>query len=728
MSVFFDKDSRSFFLDGKNVSYIFHINEWDYAEHLYFGAKIPHDDIRFTRSVGSGTAEVVPEGGRERAGSFNSYCQFGTELSFFGTGDYREPAVSVINRAGDRLSSLLYDGYDILPNKPEINGMPSLDGGETLVLHLRDRYTGFCADLYYTVYDDCDVIARRIVYTNRGDSEVELRRAYSFSMTLPENKYDVMTLYGTWGRERHIERTPLVHGVLSVGSKRCASSAVLNPFMALMSKGTTETSGEVYGISLVYSSSFVLKAEGCHNGDTLVTGGIDDFGFSWRLARGESLETPEAVLAFSNSGTGAMSRALHDAFREHLIPKDRVKAPRPLLVNNWEGTYFAFTTEKLKGIVDNALGLGIDTFVLDDGWFGKRNDDTSSLGDWFVNEDKFGGSIDLLIDYVHENGMKFGLWFEPEMISEDSELYRAHPDYAVAVPGRVPCVARNQLMLDLTRADVRDNVVSQVNRMLSEHKIEYVKWDYNRNISDAYTASLPPERQGEFAHRYALGVYDLFERIVKGNPDVFFEGCSSGGARFDPAVLAYFPQIWTSDDSDAEERTKIQYGTSMVYPLSSMSCHVSVCPNHQVGRTTPLRTRAAIAQLGATGYELDTSLLTDAEKEEIKQQTAFYRENEKLILEGDLYRIDNPFEGNYFTFAVVSKDKSEALVTTYRRLNEPNRTTSHLRLAGLDPEKRYLIRELGVVCSGKTLMSVGIARDFSFCDFDARQYRLTEAE
>ncbi|MBQ4043803.1 MAG: alpha-galactosidase, partial [Clostridia bacterium] len=597
---------------------------------------------------------------------------------------------------------------------------------ETLVLHLKDAINGFAADLFYTVYDDSDVIARHIIYKNEGSSPVTLQRAYSFTLSLPGHDYEALSLYGGWAKERHIDRVPLHHGVTSIDSKRCTSSTQLNPFLALLSPGTTEASGEAIGFSLVYSSSWTLKAQGCDSGDTIVTGGIQDFDFAWKLEAGESFATPEVVIAYSTEGLGGMSRAYHDAFREHLINKRYVKQHRPLLINNWEGTYFNFDCDKLKAIVDAVEGTGIDTFVLDDGWFGKRDNDRSGLGDWVVNETKMVGGLKTVIDHVHAKGMKFGLWFEPEMVSEDSDLYRAHPDYAIGVPGRPHCYGRHQLMLDLTRADVRDYIVGAVNKILDENEIDYVKWDYNRNVTEPYSLHLPADRQSEFAHRYALGLYDICERIVNGNPDIFFEGCSSGGARFDPAMLHYFSQIWTSDDSDAEERTFIQYGTSIVYPLSSMACHVSICPNHQTGRTVPFATRADIAHLGATGYELDTTTFTDEDRAAAAKQTEEYRACQDLILSGDLYRIDNPAEGNFFTEAVVAKDKSEAILVCYRRMGSVNNEIKRIRMQGLDPHKNYYVRELDRTLSGAALMNAGLVPKFAKGDFLSVKYHFEE--
>ncbi len=721
MSIFFEKETKTFYLDGKGITYAFFINDNGYAEHLYYGKSIGHDDLSFSRSFGAMSCRALVPGCKHRA----SYHHFATELSFFGTGDYREPTVAVQNEQGDMLTELLYDGYDIIEAKPAIGGMPSLRDGQTLVVHLSDRVTDLACDLYYTVYDDCGVIARRAVYKNGNKQDMTLTRAYSFAMSLQENDYDAITLHGAWARECQIDRTPLHYGVFSIDSKRASSSATINPFMAILKKDATESHGEAWGVSLIYSSSFVLKAEGTSDGNTLITGGINDFGFSWKLGKGEYLETPEVVIAYSGDGLGGMSRELHRAYRNHLINPRYVKNDRPIVINNWEGTYFEFDNEKLKAIASAVKDTGIDTFVLDDGWFGNRSDDTSSLGDWFINTEKLEGGLKTIIDHVNSIGMKFGLWFEPEMVSENSELFRTHPDYAIGVPNRPRCYSRNQYMLDLTRADVRDYIVNAVNKILHENKIEYVKWDYNRNVTEFFSHQLPNDRQGEFAHRYALGVYDLFERIVEANPNVFFEGCSSGGARFDAGVLYYFPQIWTSDDSDAEERTHIQYGTSLAYPLSTMSCHVSIVPNHQTGRITDMTTRADIAHLGATGYELDTTTFTDEDKEQIKKQIADYKNISDLILNGDLWRIDDPQTSNFFGFMVVSEDKKQGFLTVYRRMGSVNNPTKYFKPAGLDKDTMYRIDELGITVKGSTVMNLGLPIRIPMGDFKTSTYHFT---
>lgn len=726
MAIKFYEKTKTFFLDGKGVTYAFKIDEFDFAEHTYYGKTIAHDDLTYTmRETGcGGQGATFPGNHPSRLG----YHSLQPEISFFGTSDYREPTVQLLNPEGDRLTELLYDGHEILSEKPKISGMPSLRGGETLLLHLKDRVTGFAADLYYTVYDDAPAIARRIVYKNGSSNVIYLDRAYSFVLPVPETEYEVLSLHGGWARERTPERVLLHHGVSSIDSKRTSSSSGLNPFMALLTKGATETAGEVYGISLIYSSSYVIKAERSSDGRVYLTGGINDFDFRWKLNAGESLETPEAVLVYSAGGLGEMSRAYHDIFREHLINPRFVKARRPIVINNWEGTYFNFNGEKLKRIADGVAGTGIDTFVLDDGWFGKRNDDKSGLGDWFVNEEKMGEPLDSVIEYINGLGMRFGLWFEPEMISEDSDIYRAHPEYAIGSPNRPHCYGRNQFVMDITRADVRDYIVNSVNSLLEKHNIEYVKWDYNRNVSESWSIGREPERQAEFAHRYALGLYDICERIIEANPEVFFEGCAGGGARFDPAMLYYFPQIWTSDDSDAEERTRIQYGTSIVYPLSAMSCHVSDVPNHQTGRITTLETRAAIAHLGATGYELDASKFTDDDRARVKAEVAEYNASSELILNGDLYRVDSPFDTDRFTVCVVAKDKSAAEMVAYRRMGRVNNEAARVRAAGLDPEKRYFVPELDRTLSGSTLMNVGWVPHYPRGDFAVVKYHFKEVK
>ena len=729
MGISFDKSTKTFYLDGKSTTYAFFIDHRGYLEHLYFGKKIGHDYLLFNRAMGGRTAAAQIPG--DEQDYLNSYHYMASELTMHGLGDFREPCVHLENAEGDRLCDLLYSSHEIVEEKPKLAGMPAMrNGGTTLIVHLRDEYTDFAADLFYTVYDDEDVVARRVVYRNERDERVVLRRAYSFNFTLPSQRYNCITLYGSWAKERQIDRTPLHHGVFSIDSKRSTSSAAINPFLALVDRDATEESGSAYGISLIYSSSFVLKAEGINDGRTNVLGGINDFDFRWILESGESFATPEVILAYSDEGIGGMSRVLHDAMRDYLIAPQYAKSARPIVINNWEGTYMDFNAEKLKAIASAVVGTGIDTFVLDDGWFGERYDDRAGLGDWYINKTKLPGGLHEVIEHVNSLGMRFGLWFEPEMVNPDSDIFRAHPEYAIGSPQRPHCLTRHQCVMDITREDVRDYIVESVNKIIDEHNIEYVKWDYNRNVTESYSVGRDPELQGEFAHRYALGFYDLCERIVEAHPDVLFEGCASGGARFDAGVLYYFPQIWTSDDSDAEERTKIQYGTSIAYPLSAMSCHISVVPNHQTGRVTDMKTRADIAHLGATGYELDTSSFTDEDRALTAEQVKEYKAMEDLVLEGDLYRLDNPLVGNYFAFMLVSKDKTHAEVTYYRRMSGIGTSFAneikYTALRGLAPEKKYYCPELGLILSGSTLMNVGIALQFEQKDFTTLKLHFEE--
>ena len=713
----FDEKSATFTLSGKGVSYVTGVSD-GVLEHRYFGSTIHgDDDLSLYRGEAAGSFEA-------RVPGKMSQNQVLLEAPAYGRGDYREPMLLFRGDAGETTVDLRYSGYRI-EKKHKLAGLPTSFGGETLCVTLSDPVRGVTVDLFYTVFDDCPAIARSARITNTGAGNLTLLRAFSAALDLPDNGYDLVTLHGAWAREREPERTPIPHGVLSVDSKRVSSSAPQNPFAALVGRGTTEDAGRAYGIALVYSSSWKISCEGAQNGTTRLIGGISDFAFRKTLAPGERFDTPEAVFVFSDEGLGGLSRAFHDYARGHIVNPAFVNRPRPIVVNNWEATYFDFDYERLYPIIDAAEGTGIDTFVLDDGWFGKRNNDSAGLGDWVVNREKLPGGLTPLIERCHARGLKFGLWFEPEMVNPDSDLYRAHPDWAIACPGYEPLLSRRQLVLDITRREVRDHIVSSVNRVLSENAIDYVKWDSNRNVSELWS---PAAKEGErecFAHEYALGLYDLFDRIVSANPGVFFEGCSGGGSRFDFGMLCYFPQIWTSDDTDAGMRCRIQYGTSLCYPLSAMSCHVSVCPNHQNGRTTPFATRCAVAHLGATGFELDLSKMPEEERAAIREQNTIYRRDEELILSGDLYRVADPFDGKAFAFLVVAKDKSRACLTFVRLFNETNAERLIPRLPGLDPAAAYLVEEIGATLHGDVLAKVGLPLDFrKMGDFEAAVFHL----
>jgi len=711
MSVIFCESNKTFYLESKDVTYAFYINAIGHPEHLYYGRRIAHDTLNYTFQRGAVSMRTyLPDSGI-------SLGDLPSELPTYGRGDFREPMLAIRQPDGDRLTQFVYDSHEIVSEKPCPAGMPALRGGETLILHLKDVKHDIRADLFYTVYEDTSAIVRRVEIVNTGKDAIMLDRAYSFALDLPRNDYELITLHGAWARECEVERVPMHHGIFAVDSKRGSSSAVNNPFMAVVSPTTDEFHGEAMGFNLVYSGSYVLKASADVSGSSRISGGINDFDFCWKLGAGETFATPEVVMVYSAQGLNHMSQQFHDTYRNHLIPENRVYSPRPVVINSWEGVYFNFNNERLMAIVDAVKGSGIDTFVLDDGWFGVRDNDKSGLGDWFVNTDKLKGGLKTIIDYVHASGMKFGLWFEPEMVNPDSDLYRAHPDWAIHCPGHEPTLGRNQMVLDLTRTEVRDYVVEVVSKILREHDIDYVKWDSNRAIAENYSVALDADRQQEFQHRWTLGLYDICERIIGAFPNIFFEGCSSGGARFDAGMLYYFSQIWTSDDTDAYMRTRIQYGTSMAYPLSALSCHVSICPNHQTGRTTPFAARADIAHLGATGYELDTVRINEDEVGAIPAQVAAYRDMEELILKGDLYRLSTTQNSNYFAEEVVAKDRSRAVLTVMRALVIANDEMRRFYPVGLEEDALYNIPELELTLHGSTIMNAGIKLAFAKGDF-----------
>lgn len=705
--IYFDKLSDGFILSGKNYSYAMFVNRTGYLQHLYYGKKIGESDLAFLIKTQGEKLSPNPE---DINADMLTDCM-PSECGFFGRGDFRSATVIAEREDGSVMSSFKYVKHAISVGVARIKGQPCVRKADnTLTITLKDDFSDIEIDLNYSVSDNSDVLIKNTEIRNTGKTCIKLKKAFSFCTNLPDidKQYSALRLAGSWASERRPVITPLAEGTLRIESTRGYSSHQMNPFMAILADSCTENSGECYGFNLLYSGSFAITAEVSSNKSVRVQGGINDYLFGWELDVGESFITPQTALCYSAEGLGGLSRAYHDFFREYVIDPKRVYERRPIVINNWEATYFGFDNEKLFAIIDEAAKLGIDTFVLDDGWFGKRNDDKSGLGDWFVNNKKLKGGLKPIIDRCKKNGMKFGLWFEPEMISEDSDLYRTHPDWAIKKEGVEPCRGRNQLVLDFTRKEIVDYVFNAVSKVLKENDISYVKWDKNRDITENFSASLLADRQGEFLHRYTLGFYDLAERLISAFPDVFFEGCAGGGGRFDGGALYYFPQIWTSDDTDGLERTKIQWGTSMCYPVSAMSCHVSACPNHQTQRITPFKTRGAIASLGATGYELDLTKLTAEEKEQVKEQIANYKRIDGLVLNGDLFRLANPFETNYFCEMIVAKDKTEAYVVGERFRGDPCDHDRLLKLNGLDENKTYTIKELGVTASGKALMSAGV--------------------
>jgi len=661
------------------------------------------------------------------------------EYPGFGTSDFRAPAYQVQLEDGTTASELIYESHRIYSGKPELAGLPATysengNEAETLEIILSDKLIGLKAVLAYTAYRDFDAIARSVRLINDGGRPLRLLRALSMGIDFTHGRFDLLHLSGAWARERHVERRPLTTGAAAIESRRGASGHSLNPFIAVMDKGADEHHGEVFGFSLVYSGNFLAHAEIDPYGTTRVLMGLNPFDFEWRLEPGESFQTPEAVLVYSSQGIGAMSRTYHRLYRTRLCRGQYRDRERPILVNNWEATYFQFDANRIEAIARTGSKLGLELFVLDDGWFGRRDDDRSSLGDWRVDRNKLPEGLADLAKRVHAAGLSFGLWFEPEMVSPDSELYRAHPDWCLHVPQRRRTVARHQLVLDYSRQDVRDHIVKALSEILDSCPIGYVKWDMNRNMTEVGSAALPPERQRETAHRYMLGLYEVLERLTSSYPHILFESCSGGGGRFDPGMLHYMPQTWTSDNTDAVERLKIQYGTSIVYPISAMGAHVSAVPNHQVKRTTPLAIRGHVAMSGNFGYELDLAKLSEEEQEIVRRQIVLYKELRPLVQFGDYYRLRSPFEGNHAAWMFVAEDRTEALVAYFQVLSEPNAPLGKLRLQGLDASRNYRLfdadnpDEDSALYGGDELMHIGMALPVWRGDFLSKLYRLKATE
>ncbi|RCX21403.1 alpha-galactosidase [Fontibacillus phaseoli] len=726
MPIFFDENNHRFHLQSQNSSYIIQLVR-GYAAHVYYGPKLRQgsnlDGMLTLQERSSFCPNPLPD---DKTISLDTLPQ---EYPQYGTSDFRSPAYQVKLANGTRATELVYKSHKIMTGKPELSGLPSVyaereDEAETLELELADELSGMTVILRYTVFADFDAIARSTRFLNGGKEPLELERALSASLDFADSNYDVLYLSGAWARERHIQRRRLAPGVTGIGSRRGSSSHQQNPFIALLRPDANERQGEVYGLSLVYSGNFTAEAEVEQFGMTRLQIGLNPFDFTWHLEPGEVFQTPEAVLVYSNEGLGGMSRTYHRLYRTRLCRGQHRDRERPILVNNWEATYFDFNADKIEAIAKAGSELGIELFVLDDGWFGRRDRDDSSLGDWFEDRRKLPGGLEDLARRVKATGLQFGLWVEPEMVSPDSDLYRSHPDWCLHVPDRRRTEARDQLVLDMSRADVRRYLYERLSDIFRTVPISYVKWDMNRNMTEIGSALIPGERQKEIAHRYILGLYELLECLTGEFPHILFESCSGGGGRFDPGMLYYMPQTWTSDDTDAVERLKIQYGTSLVYPVSTMGAHVSAVPNHQVERTTPLAFRGDVAMSGNFGYELDLTKFTESEREIVKQQIQAYKENRGLVQQGELFRLLSPFEGNETSWMFVSPDQNEALLFYFKVLAEPNAPLRNVKLAGLDPEKDYTLEASGEIYGGDRLMTLGLPVSWLRGDFASMWVRL----
>lgn len=707
-----NEQEKVFHLNNGRISYLFYVMESGQLGHLYFGKALTQKGsyLHMVEKAHRPMTTYITEGDL-----YTSYEHLRQEYPCYGTSDYRYPAMEIQGGDGSRICKLEYQRYRIINGKKPLPGLPATyveDESEasTVEIVMRDSKYALEVVFSYSIFRDFDAIARSVQLVNHGKEALLVNRAMSMSIDFPDAAFQSVQLSGAWARERYVHVRDLQPGITAVSSMRGNSSHQHNPFLALKRKNTTEQSGEAYGFSLIYSGNFLAQAEVDNYQVLRVMLGINPFGFQWKLDAAANFTTPEAVMVYSNAGLNGMSQQFHRLYRNRLVRGYWRDRERPVLINNWEATQFDYVEEDLIRFAAKAKECDIELFVLDDGWFGARNDDKCGLGDWKANTQKLPNGIEGLSKRIEALGMKFGLWFEPEMVNKDSDFFRMHPDYIIATPERSVSHGRNQFVLDFSRREVVDAIYEQMYALLSKAKISYIKWDMNRSISECYSKAYHSDQQGEIFHRYILGVYDLHERLIQAFPSLLIESCASGGGRFDAGMLYYAPQGWVSDDSDAIERLKIQYGTSLVYPLSCMGAHVSACPNEQVGRQTPLETRGNVAFTGAFGYELDLNKLSVNEIKTVKKQVAFYKENRNFIAKSDFYRLCSPFETNFAAWEAVAPDGKRALVTVTRILSEINGPYRRLPLCGLLPEQRYHIKSqyLSYNAYGDELMQYGM--------------------
>ena len=710
MPIIYNEKTREFHLYNQEISYIIKILDNDQPGQLYYGKRLTHRED-FSHLFEYAMRDMSPYAFEEN--STFSLENIKQEYPTFGCGDMRFPAYEIERENGSHVVEFVYKEHKIYNGKPKLEGLPATyvesdDEAQTLELVLEDTSINTRIVLLYTIYEAFPVIARSVRFECDSDEKITLLSAMSACVDLPDKDYEMIDLAGVWARERHVRRHKLDYGIQSIYSMRGCSSYQFNPFLALARENADEFQGQVYGFSLVYSGNFLAQTEVDNYDTARVLMGIHPNGFKWTLGKGESFQTPEMVMVYSEAGLNGMSQTFHKLYRTRLARGTWRDKVRPILINSWEAFYFDFDAPKLLGLADAAADLGMELFVLDDGWFGKRDDSTSSLGDWYPNEEKLKGTLKELAEKINAKGLKFGLWIEPEMTNKDSDLYRAHPDWLLAEQGKRICHSRTQYVLDFSKKEVREYIGDMLENLLAEVPVSYIKWDMNRTFSEVFSNGNDREYQGKVCHKYILGVYELYERLTSRFPHVLFESCASGGARFDPGMLYYAPQGWTSDDTDAIERLKIQYGTSMVYPVSCMGSHVSASPNHQTNRVTPIETRADVAYFGTFGYELDLLKLGEEDKAEIRRQIAFMKEKRDLIQKGTFYRLKSPFEGNETAWMIVSEDQKKALVGYYREMQPVNVGFKRLKLKGLKEDTCYKVSGYDYDCYGDELMQVGM--------------------
>lgn len=718
MAIIVDEKTGLFQLITDNTEYQMKADKYGVLKHLWYGEKTGCDMEYLQSYPDVGFSGNIYDAGDDRTYSLDTLP---LEYACEGVGDYRIRGISAVHQDGSCALDLRYKGYRIIKGKYAIKGLPAVyadeNEAETLEIILKDKYSDIEVTLRYGILPKLDIITRCVSVANNGTQSVILTKAASLCLDIPHGKWEWVHFHGRHTMERVAERSELIHGIQESSSKRGTSSHHQNPSVLLCSPDCTETAGSCIGAILAYSGSFKTQIELDQQEQVRLVMGINPDLFRWELKPSEVFDTPEVIMSYSANGMEKLSHNFHKVIREHVCRGKYKLSERPVLINNWEATYFDFNEEKILKIAEQAASLGVDMLVLDDGWFGKRDNDCSGLGDWFVNEKKLNGGLGKLAEKIKSLGMKFGLWFEPEMVSEDSDLYRTHPDWAIKIPSRDPVRSRYQLVLDMTNPEVRDYLFGAISDILNSADISYIKWDMNRSICDWYTPCLSAENQGEMPHRYVLGLYELLERLTTAFPDVLFEGCSGGGGRFDAGMLYYCPQIWCSDDTDAFERTKIQYGTSFFYPVSAIGSHVSAVPNHQTGRITSLEARAVTAMSGSFGYELDLNTLSHDEKQEVKEQIVRFKKDGPLIHNGLYYRLSDSLNDKYALWGFVSEDKKEVLVHGVIFRTEPNRTQYLAKLRGLLPDTNYRLAENGEVYKGSALMNGGILLPKSWGDY-----------
>ena len=721
MAVRFDEKKNLFTLQTLDSTYQMKVDDHGVLLHTYYGA--PADETDFSYLIGPEDRGFSGQPGDEKKDRTYSMDYYPLEYPVQGNGDFRVKALKAGFEGEVPALDLRFVSYELEKGKYSLPCLPVLfeaEAGEveTLKITLKDRLEEIYVTLFYGVFEKKNVITRAASIENRSGKNVTLKRALSLGLDFMEGDMDLIHFYGKHAGERQFERRNLPHGITEISSSRGTSSHHHNPFVILCDKDTTEDFGNAYGVSFIYSGGFKIQMEKDQVDGIRLVCGLDDEEFLWKLAPGETFVTPEAALSYSEKGLTVLSDQFQKAYHANLIRSPWKDKKRPTLVNNWEATYFGFDAEKLLKIAGEAADLGLDMLVLDDGWFGKRNDDNSGLGDWFVNEKKLGCTMKELVDRVNALGLKFGIWLEPEMVSEDSDLYRTHPDWVLQIPGREPNRSRNQLVLDLSRKEVREYMKKFIDDTLSCANISYVKWDMNRSVDNVYSAADPTLSQGAIRHKYVLGLYEVMEDMLTRHPDLLLEGCSGGGGRFDAGMLYYAPQIWCSDNTDAIERLRIHYGTSFGYPMSSVSAHVSVCPNHQNGRVTPFKTRGICAMQGSFGYELDLSKLSEEDKAEARRQITVYNENWELFQSGSYYRLNSPMENHDYTaWSYVSKDQRKASLSVIYTDLHGNPKPVRVKLKGLKKDASYDVD--GTVYTGTALMRGGLLIPKPSCNYDS---------